>query len=392
MKITRFPRLRLVRRGSFDVAHVSSAHPWTDNRVHLRESASTASRYRTLLVAVDSPTTVSETGVTVVTIPRRPRLRRVFVSTLQVVILAAASGAKVVHMHDPELVWGIPFLRLLGRKVIFDAHEDLPDQFRNRHYLPESLHGITRVLAHAVIAVASLSDHIIAATTHVGSRYPTRKTSVVHNFPRLRVAELDLAPIDARPMRATYIGAVSENRGSETMRLAVDQPDFPSGWQLHLAGPFRPPRLADSFVDVEAAGRTVVHGVLSPEVARDLLLESRVGIVVLQPTDAYRHALPTKMFEYMAAGIPVIASDFPVWVDLLDEFDCATFITPDDPQALAEAVRRYADDTELLERHSANARRAAVEAFDWTTEEQTLLDVYLNVGLPPSRRESGRTP
>jgi glycosyltransferase involved in cell wall biosynthesis len=391
MKTIARSRLRRVLHGTFAVAHVSSAHPWTDNRVHMREAASTASRHATLLIAVDSPTTVPETGVTVVTIPRRPRVRRVFISTAQAVLLAVASGARVVHLHDPELIWSVPVLRALGRAVIFDAHEDLPDQFRNRHYLSPRVHGATRVLAHAVIAVASLSNHVIAATSHTGSRYPARKTSVVHNFPRLRSAERDLPPLSTRPLRATYIGAISENRGSETMRATVDDPDFPTGWQLHLAGPFYPARLASSFVGVEESGRAIVHGLLSPESARDLLLESRIGLVVLQPTDAYRHALATKMFEYLAAGIPVIASDFPMWVDLLESLDCATFIPPNDPSALARAVRRYADDPALLERQGTNARRAAVEVFNWTTEEKTLLGVYDRLGLRdagPSSRVS----
>lgn len=385
-------RLQRVLKGTFAVAHVSSAHPWTDNRVHMREAASTASRHSTLLIAVASPTTVPETGVTVVTIPRRPRLGRILVSSAQAVLLAVASGARVVHLHDPELVWSVPLLRALGRSVIFDAHEDLPDQFRNRYYLPRRFHGATKLLAHAVIAVASLSSHVIAATAHTGSRYPARKTSIVHNFPRLRTAERRLPPIATRPSRATYIGAISENRGSETMRQAVDDSDFPTGWELHVAGPFYPAGLVESFGGAGASDRVVVHGLLSPESARDLLLESRIGLVVLQPTDAYRHALATKMFEYLAAGIPVIASDFPMWVDLLDGYDCATFIPPDDPKALARAIRRYADDPALLERQGANARRAAVEVFNWTTEEKTLLGVYDRLGLRAGANTSSRIP
>ncbi|XNN88537.1 hypothetical protein ACL00T_02455 [Curtobacterium flaccumfaciens] len=87
-----------------DIVHVSSAHPWVDNRVHLREARAAADAgYRVRLIAVESDLDAPPTSVEVVRIPRRSRVRRMVVSTTQALTLALRSRARVVHLHDPEL-------------------------------------------------------------------------------------------------------------------------------------------------------------------------------------------------------------------------------------------------------------------------------------------------
>lgn len=388
-------RLPLGRRHparTYDVCHVSSAHRWTDNRVHLREAATTAERFATLLVAVDDPTTATGTGVDVVLLPRRPRLRRMVLGSVSALTVAVRSGARVLHLHDPELVWAIPLLRALGRRVVYDAHEDLPDQVSTKTYLPRAVRGLVVRACSLVVRLAGTSDHVVAATPVVARRFAPHKTTVVHNYPRLRAAEDDAPDLLDRPLRATYLGVVSEARGSRAIAAAAVSGSFPDGWTVDVVGNLRPDSEAEAFREAEAAGRVVVHGLVSPEEARDRLLEARVGLVVLMPTPAYRVALATKMFEYMAAGMPVIASDFDLWRELLAPHDCAQFVDPADPEQLAVALRRYADDPDLLRRQGRNARRAAVEVFNWATEARALTEVYERLGLEASSSSRPTTP
>ncbi|WP_157887405.1 glycosyltransferase [Frondihabitans sp. PAMC 28766] len=381
---TRFARV--------DIVHVSSAHPWTDNRVHLREAASTvAGGYRTALVAVGNGLPAPETGVICHLLRKRGRLSRVTLGSIEAVVSALRFRPRAVHLHDPELVWSVPVFRRLGVVVIWDAHEDLPDQVLDKHYLSPFQSRVFSAAARLVVRLARSSDAILTATERIAARFPDEKTSVVHNFPRPRAHDGRAPAVVHRPRRVGYIGALGTYRGSEVLPTAIADPRFPDGWTLHVAGSFVPVSTRRPYESLHEAGAVVLHGQVGPDEARDILLDTRVGIVTFLPNAAHLEALPTKMFEYLAAGIPVIASDFPLWRQLLGPHDCATFVDPHCGAAIAEAVRFYDENPDVLARQSRNALRAAREVFSWTSEESVLLEAYRRVGLVPTTHQTPRS-
>lgn len=382
------------RTGPFDIVHVSSAHPWTDNRVHLRSAASAAAAgYRTALVAVtvDEDHTDADwwrpdlvTGVYVRRIPVRRRSSRVFRSSVQVIGAALAARARIVHLHDPELVWAVPVLRLAGRAVVYDAHEDLPDQVRGKEYLAPWTRRAATLLAHLVVVVASWSNTIVAATPAIATRFPSSRTTVVRNVPVLRPADADAPPVVNRSLVAAYIGALSHDRGLDVITDTAGSGALPDGWQIVTAGPIDGAVDRSRFDALVRTGRIDHRGVLPPAVARDLLLDVRVGLLPLLPTPAYAASIPTKLFEYLAAGAAVIATDVPLWRDLLDGAECATWVTPGDAEALVRALRRYADEPDLLRAHADAGRALVVERYRWDVEARSLLAVYRSVwGVAP---------
>lgn len=361
-------------RGRVNVAHVSSAHPYTDNRIHYRECQTLAAAgYDVSLIAVDSKVIGPESDVYVVKIPNRARLRRLSLSSIQSIYCAFKSRAKIVHLHDPELILFIPILRLGGRYVIYDAHEDLPMQVLTKPYLTPASGRAMKVPAHLLVKIAGMTaNRIVAATSPVAARYKSGKTVVVHNYPPLRTEESD--PPKKEDI-LVYVGAISESRGIIEMLDSLGDRDFPANWTLHLAGRAGPSALK-AIEDKASTGRVVYHGELPPHSARDLMLRAKVGIVALANTPGHREALPTKMFEYFASSLPVIASDFPVWREILEESDTGILVDETDSSAIARAVRVYAESPELLKKHAGNARRYAVEVRNWTTEGAKLVGIY----------------
>ncbi|WP_413452521.1 glycosyltransferase [Georgenia phoenicis] len=359
-----------------DVVHVSSVHSWSDNRVHYRECVTLADAgYRVSLVAVRSTTDAPRTAVELIELDRMPRALRVVLGSARAIAAGVRTKAPIVHLHDPELVWAIPLLRAMGRKVVYDAHEDLPHQVAGKAYIPRPLRPVAVAAAHLAVRVAALSNRVVAATPTIAAHFPKKDVTVVRNYPVLRSEEAAARPSHQRSKKAAYVGLIAPTRGARVMVDAAVHEAFPEDWRLTLAGPMSS-ELRKELEGMSGWGATDYKGQVPPDVARDLLLDAAVGFVLLEDKPAHRDALPTKMFEYLAAGLPVIASDFPLWREIVLDGDCGLVVDPASPSEVAEAVSRYANDPDLVARHSANGRRLAVEELNWQREGETLVGLY----------------
>ena len=359
------------------VVHASSAHRVSDVRIHLREAATVAAAgFDVHLIANAHDVELPLTGVKIH--PRRPRARwaRVTVSSVAVVIRALRLRPAIVHLHDPELVWAIFPLRALGIKVVYDAHEDLPVQVLSKHYLG-SLARPAALLARLVVRHAGKADGVVAATETIARTFPEGRVTLVRNYPTVR-GSVQLTPINDRPLAVAYLGVMGAERGTEQMIESFGCPDFPEDWKVILAGPLPADYMA-TLTKIPGWERVDYRGFVSTDEARDLLDQARVGIVTLKRTPAYLDSLPTKMFEYFAAGIPAIASDFPLWRKIIETHDCGLLVDEQNPSSIAEAVAKYAHDPQLLARHSENALRASKQELNWTAEGERLLAMYENL-------------
>ena len=126
----------------------------------------------------------------------------------------------------------------------------------------------------------------------------------------------------------------------------------------------------------EGWGNVIELGFLDRETVKKTLMKSIAGLVVLEPTRSYLDSIPVKMFEYMAAGIPVIASDFEYWKELIIKEDCALFVDPLDSEQIAMAIKRLCGNRILASQMGERGRKAVLEKFNWNKEEEKLLKFY----------------
>jgi glycosyltransferase involved in cell wall biosynthesis len=360
------------------VVHLSSVHSPADTRIAVKECGALADAgFDVVIVCPQVSQAPLPERTTRLVRPSRGRIARVTVTVWRVLRAALRERAALYHLHDPELLPIVPLLRLTGAQVVYDVHEDNPQAALDKNWIPRGLRMPLSVMTALAEAVASrMVTGVVAATPQIGRRFPPSRTVVVQNFSV--VDELKLArptPYATREPLFAYIGATGVTRGSQIMVEAIRMVPANMGARLLMAGPTPPDELAA--IDRLPGWPLVEHHQWQtrPEVARHLD-RARAGMAVLHPTGNYVESYPVKVFEYMAAGLPIIASNFKLWQELFGDVKCALFVDPLDPGAVAAAMQWTLDNPEEAERMGERGRAVVHERFNWTAEAGKLVAFY----------------
>jgi len=361
------------------IAHLTSAHLPFDTRIFHKECRTLAEAgYEVVLVA---PHSGDETvgGIRIRAVPPARSRRERMTRTRQAVWHAArAADAALYHFHDPELIPVGVALKLAGKRVVYDVHEDLPRQILAKPWIAPPLRRLVSLGAASTEWFATrLFDGVVAATPHIAGRFPPGRTVLVQNFPRR--GELILpgsAPYDQRPPDVAYVGGISEGRGIREMVAALGLLPADLRARLVLAGWFVPEALEREFPGWPGGDRVAFAGRLDRDGVAALLGRARAGLVLFKPAPNHGEAQPNKLFEYMAAGIPVVASDFPLWRQVVEETGCGLVADPCNPEAIAGAVARLLHNPAEAEQMGQRGRRAVETRFNWDAEGHKLVELY----------------
>ena len=361
------------------VVHLTSVHSPRDTRILLRECAALAQASYDVVLVAPHPRDERLEGIIVRAVPcPRNRPERLTRTVWHVLRAALRERAELYHLHDPELLPLAPVLRRHGAKVVYDVHEDVALQVLNKHWIPGALRGsVSTAVTWVEHATRRWIDAFVAATPAIAANYPPARTVVVQNFPiieELRIAEP--VPLDRRESVAVYVGVLADIRGVREMVAAVGRVPREFGLSLVLAGRWSPPDLAGEVSKVRGWERVSVLPWQDRAGVRDLLGRAKMGLVLLHPAPNYLDSYPVKLFEYMSAGIPVVASDIPLWRRIIEDARCGIVVSPSDTGAIAAAMTRLLEEPELAAAMGASGRRAVETRFNWEPERAKLLALY----------------
>jgi len=368
------------------VAHLTSVHSPRDGRIFEKECKFLAQLgYAVVLIA---PGTNSETrdGVRIEALPRvSRRIVRMTRTVWQVYRRALECNADVYHLHDPELIPIGMLLRVRGKQIIYDVHEDLPRTMQNKAYLP-------RLLRFPVSIACALFERltlryftaVVAATREIGIRVRrfNANTVVVNNFPVIPEEGSRQLPWAERKLQVAYVGAITEARGIKELVQALALIPESVPMRLALAGPVMPPEFLTELSALDGWKRVDWLGTLDHRQVIDLLAESRAGLVVLHPASNYVCSWPTKLFEYMLAGLPVIASDFPVWREIVRKAGCGLLVNPLAPAEIAAAIEQVFANPADASAMGTRGHQAVTENYNWRSEARTLGNLYRRLEPP----------
>ena len=370
------------------IAHLTTAHSPFDVRIFHKECKSISrAGYKVTLIACHERDETKD-GIQIRAVPKSSgRLSRMIRGVWAVYREAVHLDADLYHFHDPELLPAGLLLRMRGKMVVYDAHEDVYADVARKHYIPSAFRHL---LATAIGLFETLSARtfsgVIAATPIIARRFVSRKQPrvVVSNYPVLEEFQTAASVEWCRRSHAlAYVGLLSEDRCILEITQAMSLLPSSLSATLKLVGNFSPPSFLKQLAAADGWNRTQVLGILDRTAVAEVLADVRAGLVVLKSTPAFIDSLPIKMFEYMCAGIPVIASNFPGFGDIVNGAKCGLLVDPDDPRTIAQAIEFVLTHPQDAEEMGRRGREAVVAKYNWTGEERKLIELYTALLGPP---------
>lgn len=363
------------------IAHLTSVHSRSDIRIFLKECRSLEKAgYEVSLIVADGLGSGERDGVQIVDVgASQGRLDRMWRATRRVLSQARALDADLYHFHDPELIPAGLQLKRMGKRVIFDAHEDVPLQILGKPYLgPVARQVASRGFGAFERWAARRFDAIVAATPAIRDKFMALHPVVVdiNNFPLPGELMADTATSQVR-RDVCYVGGISEIRGIRELVSAMAR--VRTATRLKLCGVFVEPGVSAAVRSAPGWARVDEMGFRSRDEVRDVLSRCFAGLVTFHPLPNHLEAQPNKMFEYMSAGVPVIASDFPLWREVVVENGCGLCVDPRSPDDIARAIDALASDPGLVAEMGEKGRIAVRDRYNWTIEEGKLLGLYASL-------------
>ena len=362
------------------VCHLTSAHSRYDTRIFIKECKSLAKNgFAVSLIVADGLGNENKDGVNFFDVGQKSkhRLIRFIVTTNKVYKEALKLNADIYHFHDPELMFFAYLLKLKGKKVIYDVHEDLPRQLLCKPYLSNvSKKPLSFFIEKMENYFASRYTAVVTATSFIKDRFIkiNCETIDVNNFPVL--SEFEDFSKKAKQDEICYVGGLSEVRGIYEI---IESLNFLNSLRLNLAGSFNDSSFEKKTKAQSSWSKVNELGFIDRNGIKEVYSKSKIGLVTLHPVINYVNALPVKMFEYMASGLAVIASDIPLWKEIIEESKCGVCVNPLNPKDIANAVNEMIQNPEALREMGANGRKAIVQKYNWSNEDKKLLMLYRKI-------------
>ena len=308
-------------------------------------------------------------------IPRyNNRIKHFLFSSVYYVIKSSIKcKAFVYQIHDPELIFSGIILRILGKKVIYDIHEDNSSSLLSKPYLENRLFAnlISKFFFRVEIFAANFFSKIITARPDISKKFVRFRPTTINNFPIVHNTRRKKPKTHSNNFIVIYVGGLSQIRGIKEVIQSLKYTDQVELW---LLGPWKDKSFQKECERLEGWNKTRYLGVVKPDQIYDFLDQADIGIITFKAVPNHIKTLATKPFEYMISGLPVIMSDFKYWRSFFG--DIGTYVNPEEPHEIAKAINYLKSNPHRIKKISNEGSKLVREKLNWQNESRKLIEIY----------------
>ena len=359
------------------VCHVTTVHQRFDPRIYIKECQSLASSgYDVFLIVADGKGNKFEKKINIMDAGKsNNRLSRVLMSGFRAYKIAKDINAEIYHFHDLELVILGIMLKLRGKKVIYDVHEDNYTSLKQKKYLPKIFRNTFAIFTLLIDFIASKLFYIIIAEKYYEKRFPI--STKVLNYPK-KIDGLE-SNRNFSKSNLIYTGNITFDRGAIEMARLVQSC---RSIKIVCIGKCKKKVATEMYKHAQhAKDRLIIIGIdryvpfceIVSQYVRDNWI---AGIALFPPTEHYRKKELTKIFEYMAAGLPIICSNFPTWKKLIENNNVGITVDPYDTYQICEKIKYLKNNKNISKSMGEMGKKLVRKTISWEKEEQNLLCLY----------------
>jgi glycosyltransferase involved in cell wall biosynthesis len=361
------------------VCVLTSGHEATEDRILAKECKSLVQAgYQVSIIAPHAKDEVIS-GIRIKALPQPTgRLSRMTRTVWYLYREAVREGADIYHLHDPELIGVGMLLKMQCKSVFYDVREDLPADILDKYWIrPSRRIPIAKAAAAIEFLAGRMFDGIVAATPHIAARFPKARTAAIQNFPILDEREVpNSLPYQERRPLVFYFGGITAIRGVREVVDAMGLLPERLPARLAIAGRFAPAELETEMRQQAGWRRVDYVGWQARQGLLDLLSRARMGVVSYLPAANHADCQPIKLFEFMRAGLPVVASKLPRLTEIVTSAGCGLIVDATNPQEIANAINWLLEHPVEAEQMGARGREAVLKTYNWHSQAEELLKLY----------------
>lgn len=368
------------------VCHIISGYQRNDARVFQRQCKSLKKNgFEVNVLTNDGGAESTEYGIRFFVCEKfwKNRIKVLLLAKQQFYKKALDINADIYQLHSPELFSLGIALKNAGKKIVYDAHEDLPNHILEKEWLPKVMRrSLSLILKLYMNSVLRKYDAIITPHTHVKSQLEliNKNTFLVTNFPLFRTnVNFSYTDYISRKKTICYTGTVYRYSNQESILDAmINLPEV----NYTVVG----------HIDHEHLEHLKSHIVFSRVNFMGRIPWSDmchfygkviIGLVVYDYKLNLGYKLGSygtnKIFEYMEAGIPIICTDYKLWNDIVFEYGCGICVQPGSSVQITEAIKYLVNNPEKAYLMGQNGRKAIKEKFNWSSQESIYIEVFNNL-------------